>query len=227
VPREVTIVRRELDVPPVTWARVPGSDAAVLRIVQFSSDAADLTLRAIREALDAGADAFVIDLRGDPGGLVDQAVSIAGAFIEDGVAYQQRDREGVVQDVPVRGSAVAADLPLVVLVDYGTASSAEILAAALRDNGRARIVGEATFGTGTILSTYTLSDGSALRLGTLDWLTPNGASVFRVGLQPDEVVALTPGAAALQPSDLIGMTASDLGSSGDLPLERAVDLLEG
>jgi carboxyl-terminal processing protease len=227
VPREVTIIRREIAVPPVSWARVPGSRAALLRIVQFSGDAAEETVRAIRDALDAGAEAFVIDLRGNPGGLVDEAVAVAGAFIDDGVAYRQRDRDDATRDVPVRGPAVAAAVPLVVLVDYGTASSAEILAAALRDNDRATIVGERTFGTGTILTTYTLSDGSALRLGILDWLTPSGASVFRDGLEPDERVGLEPGAAALQPSDLVGMTASDVGASGDRPLVRALDLLDG
>jgi carboxyl-terminal processing protease len=227
IPRELTIVRREIDVPPVSWARVPGSSAALLRIIQFSTDASGQTLRAVREAIEAGAKALVIDLRGNPGGLVDEAVLVAGAFIEDGVAYRQRDREDVVEDVPVRGPTVAGDIPLVVLVDYGTASSAEIVTAALRDNGRATIIGERTFGTGTILSTYKLSDGSALRLGTLEWLPPTGESAFRVGLEPDELVALDPGAAALQPSDLVGMTASDVGASGDRPLERAIELLDG
>jgi carboxyl-terminal processing protease len=227
LPREVTVVRREIDVPPVAWARVPGSQAALLRIVQFSTDAADQARRAIEEARDAGAAAFVIDLRGDPGGLVDEAVSIAGAFIEEGVAYRQRDRDDAVDEVPVRGPAIAPDAPLVVLVDYGTASSAEILAAALRDNGRATIIGARTFGTGTILSTYGLSDGSAIRLGTLEWLTPDGESVFGVGLEPDELVELEPGTAPLQPRDLVGMTASDIGASGDRPLARAIDLLDG
>jgi carboxyl-terminal processing protease len=157
---------------------------------------------------------------------VDEAVSVAGAFIDEGVAYRQRDREDAVDEVPVRGPAIAADVPLVVLVDYGTASSAEILAAALRDNGRATIVGERTFGTGTILSTFDLSDGSAIRLGTLEWLTPAGESVFRVGLEPDDLVELEPGAVALQPSDLVGMTAADIGASGDRPLVRAIDLLD-
>ena len=225
--REVTIVRRELTVPPVSWARVPGSDAALLRIVAFSSDASHETVRAAREALEAGAAALVIDLRGNPGGFVHEAERVAGAVIDDGVAYRQRDRADVVKDVPVRGPAVAGDIPLVVLVDYGTASAAEIVAAALRDNGRATIIGERTFGTGTILQTYTLSDGSALRLGTLEWLTPSGDSVFGIGLEPDEIVTVEPGAAALQPSDLVGMTASDVGASGDRPLQRALDLLGG
>ena len=127
----------------------------------------------------------------------------------------------------MRGRAVAADVPLVVLVDYGTASAAEIVAAALRDNERATIVGEPTFGTGTILNTFTLSDGSALRIGVLEWLTPDGELVFRVGLTPDEVVELEEGAAALEPSDLLGMNASDVGASGDRPLRRALDLLDG
>ena len=223
---EVMVERRELQVPPVSWARVPGSGTAVIRIVQFSSDAADETVRAVEAALEAGAEAFVIDLRGNPGGLVEEAIEVASAFLEDGVVYRQRDRDDAVLDVEVRGRAVAPEVPIVVLVDYGTASAAEIVAAALRDNDRATVLGEPTFGTGTILGTYTLSDGSAIRLGVLEWLTPDGERVFRVGLAPDEEVSLEAGAAALEPSDLLGMTASDIGASGDRPLRRALDLLD-
>jgi carboxyl-terminal processing protease len=226
-PFEITIVRQELEVPPVTWAPVPGSRAAVIRIVQFSSDAGTQTVEAVEHALEGGAEALVIDLRGNPGGLVDEAVEVVGAFIEEGVAYRQRDRQDRIRDVPVRGRAVGADVPLVVLVDYGTASAAEIVAAALRDNDRARIIGEPTFGTGTILNTFTLTDGSALRIGVLEWLTPDGDLVFRVGLTPDEHVELEEGAAALEPSDLLGMSASDVGASGDRPLRRALDILDG
>jgi carboxyl-terminal processing protease len=113
-----------------------------------------------------------------------------------------------------------------VLVDYATASSAEILAAALRDNGRATIVGEQTFGTGTVVHTFDLSDGSALKVGVLSWLTPNGDGVFGVGIRPDHEVEAPPGAVVLRPRDLAAMTAADLAGSDDLPLQRAIGLLE-
>jgi carboxyl-terminal processing protease len=129
--------------------------------------------------------------------------------------------------VPIpSGRVLAADLPVIVLVDYATASSAEILAAALRDDDRAVLVGEQTFGTGTVLNTFDLSDGSALKLGVLDWLTPDGQAVFRVGLSPDHEVDQVPGSRQLRPDELRDMTPDQLSTADDLPLRRAVGLLE-
>jgi carboxyl-terminal processing protease len=225
-PFEVTIVRSLVEVAPVSWARIPGSETALVRIVQFSAGAGRGTLEAVREALAAGAEGLVLDLRGNPGGLVDEAIASAAVFMPGGVVYRQRDRRGRDTSVRVRGETAAPDVPLAVLVDYGTASSAEILAGALRDNARAAVVGERTFGTGTILNTFELSDGSAIRLGVLEWLTPAGERVFRVGLEPDELVGLDAGAVALGPGDLVGMTAADVERSGDRQLQRAVRLLD-
>jgi carboxyl-terminal processing protease len=195
--------------------------------VQFSAQSGRETRRAIEEALERGADGIVLDVRGNPGGLVDEALVVVGSFIDEGVAYQEQGRDGPPRDIAVNpGRVLAPDLPLVVLVDFGTASSAEIVAGALRDNGRARIVGEQTFGTGTVLNTFTLSDGSALRVGVLNWLTPSGEAVFRRGITPDEVVELPLGAVALGPGDLLGMNAIDFASSDDVPLRHAVRLIE-
>jgi carboxyl-terminal processing protease len=223
---EVTIERASVVVPPASWARVPGSNVAVVRIVQFSVGSGRETREAIQDVLATGATGIVLDLRGNPGGLVDEAIAVAGAFIAKGVAYQERGRNDQTVDVPIRGSLIDPDIPLVVLVDYGSASAAEILAAALRDNDRARLIGEQTYGTGTVLNTFMLSDGSALRLAVLDWLTPGGEHVFRSGLTPDEVVALPVGAYALDPGDLVGMTASDLERSDDLQFKHALSLLD-
>ena len=115
----------------------------------------------------------MLDLRGNPGGLVDEALDVASAFLDGGVGYQEAGRDATARDVLIpEGRVIAADIPVNVLVDYATASSAEILAAALRDNGRAAIVGEPTYGTGTVLNTFGLSDGSALKVGVRSWLTP-------------------------------------------------------
>lgn len=226
-PVEVSMERERITVAAASWAFVPGSDVALVRLVQFSAGAAQALRDAVTEALAAGATGLVLDLRGNPGGLVDEATSTVGVFQEDGVAFRQQDRSGRVTDVPVRGRTVAPDVPLVVLVDYGSASSAEIVAAALRDSGRARLVGEQTFGTGTVLNGFDLADGSSIRLGVLRWLTPSGDTIFRVGVAPDEVVELRPGAAALEPGDLLGMTAAEFESGGDHQLQRAVAMLEG
>jgi C-terminal processing protease CtpA/Prc len=143
------------------------------------------------------------------------------------MAYQEQGRDGPPRAVDIpRDRAIAAEIPLIVLVDYATASSAEILAAALRDNGRAAIVGQQTFGTGTVVHTFDLSDGSALKVGVLTWLTPTGDAVFGIGIRPDHEVAARPGAATLRPRDLAALTPRDLAESEDLPLRRAIGLLE-
>lgn len=224
---EFDMVREQIVVPAVGWAMVPGTSVAHVRLVQFSSGAARALREALGEALSAGATGLVLDLRGNPGGLVGEATSVAGAFMASGTAYRQQGRDGDVARIPVRGRTLVPDLPLAVLVDYGSASSAEIVAAALRDNGRAVLIGEQTFGTGTVLGSFDLSDGSSLRVAVVRWLTPDGESIFRVGVTPDEVVARLPGAMALEPSDLLDATAREFAASGDLQLRRAVDVVAG
>ena len=225
-PLDFEIVRDSIEIEPVSWAFVPGSEAAVVRIVQFSAQAGRSAGEAIEAAISGGASGLVLDLRGNPGGLVNEALVVAGSLLTEGVAYLEQGRDGNPEAVDIEpGRTIDAELPMVVLVDYGTASSAEILAAALRDNDRAAIVGEQTFGTGTVLNTFTLSDGSALRIGILRWLTPNGVDVFRVGVEPDHPIELPLGAVALVPGDLLGMTATELERSRDLQLLGALDLL--
>ncbi len=225
-PLEFPIVREDVRIAPASWAAVPGSEVAVVRIVQFSVATGHRTREAIEAAIDSGARGIVLDLRGNPGGLVDEALDVVAAFLDGGVAYQEQGREGPPRDVAIpEDRTIAPDIPLIVLVDYATASSAEILAAALRDNGRAVIVGEQTYGTGTVLNTFDLADGSALRVGVLSWLTSQGVPVFRVGIAPDHEVESAPGAAVLRPADLALMTPAEFSSSDDLALRRAVGLL--
>ncbi len=224
VDREIVdIVRDEVEVDPVSWALAPGSDVAVIRVVQFSAGAGEEVRGSVREARAAGALGVVLDLRGNPGGLVDEALDAAAAFLDGGVAYQERARDEQPRPVAIAtGRAIDTEMPLVVLVDYGTASSGEILAAALRDNDRATIVGETTFGTGTILNTISLSDGSALRLGVREWLTPAGERVFRLGVAPDEGVSLPLGAMRLGPRDLLSLSAAEFEAAADVQLRLAV-----
>jgi carboxyl-terminal processing protease len=222
---EVSMVRERIQLAPVSWAFVPGSRIADIRLVQFSAAAGRDVRRAVREALAADARAIVLDLRGNPGGLVDEAVRVASTFLGSGVVYQERDRDGEVTPVRVRQRALAPEAPLAVLVDHGSASSSEIVAGALRDNERATIVGERTFGTGTVLTLFPLSDGSAIRLGVLNWLTPDGDGIFDTGIAPDEVVALPSGATILDPADLEDLSAGEFATSDDSQLKHAVRLL--
>jgi carboxyl-terminal processing protease len=222
---EVSMVRERIDLEPVSWAFVPGTRIADIRLLQFSENAGRDLRRAVRAAIADGARALVLDLRGNPGGLVDEAIRVASTFLRSGVVYQERDRDGDVTPVRVRQRAIAPNLPLAVLVDSGSASSSEIVAGALQDNDRATIVGERTFGTGTVLNLFPLSDGSAIRLGVLNWLTPDGEGVFDTGIEPDEVVALPSGATILDPDELDDLDAAEFASSSDAQLRRAVRLL--
>jgi carboxyl-terminal processing protease len=225
--KEFGILRADVEIDPVSWARAPGSDVAVVRMVQFSVGSGYQLREAIEQARDEGATGYVLDLRGNPGGLVNELLNAASAFLDEGVVFLERGRDADTVEVSVDpGRAIDAEAPVVVLVDYGTASSGEILAAALRDNDRATVVGEQTFGTGTILNTLRLSDGSALRLGVREWLTPSGQGVFRVGLAPDEEVVMPLGATRLGPADLLSLTAVDFENSDDVPLRHAVRLAE-
>jgi carboxyl-terminal processing protease len=221
------IVRENVAIEPASWARVPGSEVAVVRVVQFSAGSGERAREAIGAALDSGALGIVLDLRGNPGGFVAEALEVVSAFLDTGVAYQEQGRDGPPRPVDIpAGQVIAGTTPLIVLVDYATASSAEIVAAALRDNDRAAIVGEPTFGTGTVVHTFDLSDGSALKVGVLTWSTPRGEAVFGVGIRPDHEVEAEPGSAALRPRDLAMMAPDDLADADDLPLRRAIGLLE-
>ena len=225
--QKVGILRADVEIDPVSWAMAPGSDVAVIRVVQFSVGSGHQIREAVEQARDEGASGYVLDLRGNPGGLVNETLNAASAFLDDGVAFLERSRDADPVEVSVDpGRVIDADRPVVTLVDYGTASSGEILAAALRDNDRATVVGEQTFGTGTILNTLRLSDGSALRLGVREWLTPAGEGVFRVGLEPDEEVAMPLGATRLGPADLLSLSPVDFENSDDVPLRHAVRLAE-
>jgi carboxyl-terminal processing protease len=115
---------------------------------------------------------------------------------------------------------------MTVLVNGGTASAAEIVAGALQDRGRAKVIGQTTFGTGTALVGYNLTDGSELVLGVSEWLTPSGKSIWHTGLTPDTVVSLATGVAPLLPKAITGMTQAQVQASGDQQVLDAISLLQ-
>jgi carboxyl-terminal processing protease len=213
--RELTLVRQKLDLPLVSWAMVPGSTTAMVRLESFSAGAADALVSALREARAAGSTAILFDLRGNGGGYTDQAVSVASQFLADGIVYRSVDKDGKEITYEVKDGGAATDLPMVVLVDGLTASSAEIVAGALQDAGRARIVGERTSGTGTVLGTWDLPDGSAISVGIQRWLTPDGRSIWREGISPDVVASLPSGVGIVVPDDLAGLGTAGVATTTD------------
>ncbi len=225
-PVSYSIVREQVIVPAVAWAMIPGTTIADLRLEEFSSGSAKEVEDAIIAAKKAGATGMVLDLRGNPGGYVGEAVDIASQFIKDGIVFQQRDKTGKVTPSPVKPGGEALDLPLAVLVDLGTASSGEIVAGAIQDSKRAQLIGHKTFGTGTVLNEFTLKDGSALLVGTVEWLTRDGRQIWKQGIEPDIALESDPAGKIVPPSDLTKLGASGLANSGDAPLLKAIELLK-
>jgi carboxyl-terminal processing protease len=224
--RSLTIVRAKLTLPVVSWALAPGTHDAVIRLESFSTGAANALVGAITAARAAGAAGFVLDLRANPGGFVNEAIDVASQFLASGVVYVSQDRSGKQIPHEVAGGAIATDIPLVVLVDGSTASAAEIVTGALQDAGRATVVGETTFGTGTVVGTFPLSDGSAMTIGTERWLTPKGHAIWRQGLTPDQTVALAQGVNFLVPDDFATLGSGGIGSSPDTQLQAALRSLD-
>jgi carboxyl-terminal processing protease len=223
--RTVEIVRADVPIHPVSWTLIPGTKTALIRLEQFSSGAADEVVETLKTARADGAQRVVLDLRGNPGGYVNEAVGVASQFLSSGLVYIQRNAADERTEHSVTPNGVATDLPLVVVVDGTTASSAEILAGALQDAGRAKVVGETTFGTGTVLSEYDLSDGSALRVGTVEWLTPKGRRIWHEGIAPDEPVMLPEGSLPLTPEEVARLTAAAAKDIPDVQLAKALEVV--
>jgi carboxyl-terminal processing protease len=223
---EITITRGEIVVPAVTWTMVPGTEVALIRLSQFSANATEELVTSLKEAKAAGAASLILDLRNNPGGLLDQAVQVASQFLKDGDVLLQEDAQGQRKAYPVEPRGVATDVPMVVLINQGSASAAEILAGAIQDHRRGTLVGETTFGTGTVLESFTLDDGSTLLVGTSQWLTPNGRLIRKQGIEPDVRVELPIEADLLSPNDVEHLTASELLQSQDAQFLKALELLQ-
>ena len=157
---------------------------------------------------------------------MDQAVRMAEDFLEPGsVVYLREDASGGREEIEVEGGGEPTDAPVAVLVNEGTASSSEILAGALRDNNRATVIGETTFGTGTVLSEFVLGDGSAILLGVAEWLTPDGDFIRETGIAPDVEVALSEDTEPLTPGETRNLSKEEI-LERDAQLARAFENLQ-
>jgi carboxyl-terminal processing protease len=222
---DFTIVRDELTVPDVTWAMVPGTTIAHIRISGFGQNVDSELRQALHDATDQHATKVILDLRNDPGGLLDQAIKVASEFLSSGNVLLVQDRSGQRTPDAVQSGGQARQIPMDVLVNHGTASAAEIVAGALQDQHRGLVIGEQTFGTGTVLNEFPLSDGSALLIGTSEWLTPDGHSIRNNGITPDDVVAEPVSATLLVPEAEKTLSPDQLQKSDDKQLLEAVGKL--
>ena len=224
--RTYDLQRAEINSPVALWALIPGTNVALVLLSSFSDDSAQELQNAFEEAKAAGARRFILDLRNNPGGRLDQAVEMAGYFLEpESVVYIRKDASGEREEIKVEGQPESTDAPLAVLVDGGSASSSEILAGALRDNDRAPVIGETTFGTGTVLSEFVLRDGSSILLGVAEWLTPDGDFIRDTGITPDVRVPLGEGHEPLSPDDARDLSRQEI-LEKDAQLRTAYEKLQ-
>lgn len=209
---DIAIERDDILIPSVSY-RLLDADPTIgyIQLTRFSGESGQEVHDAILDLQAQGAEKLILDLRHNPGGLLDAAVAVADSFLRDvPVLYQQN--KGEEEKVYMAGpEAVAGDMPLVLLVDGGTASSAEIVAGALRDHGRAVLIGSPTYGKGSVQLVYDLTDGSSVHVTSSRWFTPNRHQIDQQGLQPDIVVEVT-------------QEAIDAGR--DDVLSRAIDFLQ-
>jgi carboxyl-terminal processing protease len=227
IPFDVTITRAAIQIPSVSWRMLPGNIAHI-RLSQFTNRAGDEMKQALREAQSQGAQAIILDLRNNTGGLVTELLKIAGEFLPEGTTVLiEEDRKG--NRIPRRTdeAGIAQTIPLVVLVNGNSASAGEILPGALKEAGRAPVIGQPTYGTATVLRLFTLENGAELRLGTTQWLTPGGEVVRGKGIEPTELVPMPADVAPLSPTQAAQLTREELLDNTDVQLARAYQVALG
>lgn len=174
-----------INVPSVVW-RVLADDPRIgyLQVMRFTGRTPDEVRAAVEGLRAEGVEALVLDMRNNAGGLLQESITVADEFIDSGVIVYQRNARGE-NAFPASSGGVAIDLPLIVLVNHGTASGAELVAGALQDSGRANIIGQRTYGKGTVQQIFPLSDGSSLHVTSSEWFTPAHQALEQAGLAPN------------------------------------------
>jgi carboxyl-terminal processing protease len=226
-PVTIVITREEIDVSSVYPEIIQGNSTltptpaptvtplpngiAVITITYFSERTGDEIVSALKNVLASGAKGIVLDLRDNPGGVLDSAVIVTSQFLKDGIVLYALDSNGKKETWDVKPGGLATDLPLAVLVNGNSASASEVVAGALQDYERAPLIGNQTFGKGSINHFRQLSDGSAIYISIGRWYTPNGRQIEGNGLTPDIVVE---------------RTEQDIQQGKDPQLDRAIEYIK-
>ncbi len=212
-PEDIEIIRGDILIPSVSSRILDDApDVGYIQLTRFSGESTQEVATAIESLLSEGAENLILDLRGNGGGLLDAAVSITDHFLSDGTVLIQQVKGQDEQFYNASSQTIAEDIPLVVLIDGGTASASEIVAGALQDRERAQLVGSSgSFGKGSVQLVFDLSDGSSIHVTSSRWFTPNRNQIDQMGLTPDV---------------LVEFTQEDLDNFRDVVLIEAVRLLQ-
>lgn len=208
-PQDIKIIRDRIEITSVKWEM--RDEVAYIEINHFNEDTSEKFNRALIELLSQNPKGLILDLRNNPGGFLDVAVDIGGEWIENNVVVIEQKQDGQKIEHKSSGLARLQNIKTVILINQGSASASEILAGALQDYNKAILVGQKTFGKGSVQNLEMLPDGSAVKITVAEWLTPKGRSIEREGIIPDEEVELT---------------EEDYDAGRDPQLNKAVELLQ-
>lgn len=211
-PKEVAIVRDVIQIVSVKWSAktVAGKKIATITISHFNEDTASRFEDAVRQTLLENPAGIVLDMRNNPGGFLDTAIKVAGEWINGSVVVKEKFSDETIEEYKSNGLSRFENIPTVVLVNGGSASASEIVAGALQDYGKAKLVGEKTFGKGSVQDYVEFDDGSALKITIALWLTPKDRSINQQGIAPDVEVKLTD---------------EDFNDDKDPQMDKAIELL--
>ncbi len=210
-PFDITIARDVIQIKSVILKMLPGNIAHI-ELTNFNSDTAQAFESTVNEVLRKDPKGIILDVRNDPGGFLDSAIDIASNWIGRETIVKERRQGKIIQEFTGTAAARLADIPTIVLVNQGSASASEIVAGALQDYGKARLVGTKTFGKGSVQDYQSLADGSGIKITIAEWLTPKERTINKTGLVPDVTV---------------DRTEADYEAKRDPQLDRAIQLLTG
>lgn len=210
-PLEFVITRARFEVPVIETAMLADGEIGYIRLLEFNRSAGQLVEDAVAEIMAQNPKGLVLDLRNDPGGFLDQCALVGDVFLPEGVLLYERNKNGLDNTFYTYDGDLAEQIPMAVLINGGSASASEIVAGAIQDRDRGVLIGEVSFGKGSVQTINPLSDGSELRVTIARWFTPNNNSIDKEGITPDIVLEMAPDV--------------EFGSAEDIQLDRAVDYL--
>jgi carboxyl-terminal processing protease len=194
-PLVIAVVRDRIEIPSVDDVRLLEEEGAAevgyLALTEFALDTKPELDSALQELRASGARALIVDVRNNPGGFLSTAIDVTSEFIDKGIVVIQEDSRGRAREESARPGGHWLDLPVILLVNRGSASASEILAGAIRDHDRGLLVGDTTFGKGSVQNVHTLSDESQLRVTVAVWRTPDGNLIHKQGIEPDVAIEIT------------------------------------